>query len=69
MSIKELVMNWLTKWFKVEPVVTEEDLKPLQVKIEDLSAEVRILQYKVEVLLNRPIVAQYDLTNLTQQGE
>ncbi len=56
-------MGWLTNIFKIQAVVTEEDLKARDIKIQSLEEQVNILNYKVELLLGRPI-PQYDLSHL-----
>ena len=56
-------MGWLKKLFciKLEPVATEKD-------INELKSRVTILEYKVGLLLDRPIPPM-DLSHLTEVSD
>ena len=56
-------MKWLKKLFNVglEPIATEKD-------INELKARITILEYKVALLLDRPIPPM-DLSHLTEVSD
>ena len=56
-------MKWLKKLFNIglEPVATEKD-------INELKARITILEYKVALLLDRPIPLM-DLSHLTEVSD